>query len=225
MKYFTKNMLILIIAVSIVLVSCSKDSALKNEVYNSANLADLIEKISNDKSFKKEDVEMLSAGIARYGNTPDSINGKKIGDIIDGQTAFLRENSVSGLINTGITTSLGFKYLGWQLQGEGATKSNVFGFILQNRTKSDFKRVVGLMKFVNENNVLIRGFRINVTQPIKSGVASQFSSSFAIDAKNDNDSKLVELLSTKAPNLYVTWQPELIEFADGKKIAVNSTIK
>jgi len=225
MKNFTKSSTILVIILGLLLASCGKDSVLKNEVYNNANLAEIVEKVKADKNFKKEDIEMFSAGIARFAATPDTINGKTIAQIIDQQKDYMRESSVAGLLNTALTTSHGFKYLGWQSQELDGKQYNLFGFILQNRTKQDMKRMLGLMKFVDQNNVMIRGFRINIAQIVKSGMAAQFNSTFPVEPNNASDEKLIELLKAKAPNVYVVWQPELVEFANGKKLAINDNIQ
>lgn len=206
------------------MTSCSKvdNSPIKSEIFNTTNIPDLIDRMKNDITLKNEDIEMFSASLARNSMTLDSLNNKTIGQIIDSQREFLRESSVSGLVTTAVQVSHGFKYLGWNAKDEGDKKFNVFGFAIQNKSKQDIKRVVGLLKFVDETNQMIRGFRINVTQEIKANTVSQFNSTFPYDAGNQNDIKLREMLDKKVPNLYAGWQPILIEYSNGKKLSLDT---
>ncbi len=225
---FMKSTLVLIISglfgTLLLISSCTKvdNSPIKSEIFNTTNIPDIIDKMKIDKALKNEDIEMFSASLARNSMTLDSLNGKTIGQIIDAQRDFLRESSVSGLVTTAVQVSHGFKYLGWQSKDEGDKKFNVFGFAIQNKSKQDIKHVVGLLKFVDETNQMIRGFRINVTQEIKANTLSQFNSTFPFDEKNQNDIKLRDMLDKKVPNLYAGWQPTLIEYSNGKKLSLDT---
>ncbi len=226
MKNIVKILAVVVFFVSLTFIGgCQKEEAkVKQEVINVANLPELLDKMKADQGFKKEEIDMFVLGIGRFANQLDSVNGKTVGAVINDEKEFLRKSSLLGLTNTLMNSLHGFGYIGWEPVEQNSQKYFRFGIAIQNKAKEDIKNVEGLLKFVTSNNQLIKGFRIKITQGIPAGKVQQFNSTFIMDQNNKNDILLNEVLTNKNPNVYTVWDPSVIEFASGKKIAKETPV-
>ncbi len=206
--------------------SCSQkeESMLLKEKFDYSNLPDLVEKIKNDTKFQKENIDLLSGIIIKYAQTPDSINGKTISDIIDREKELLRKNSMTSLISSALNSAINYRYLNWEFKDTNNAKFTVVNYAIQNRSKQDIKALEGIFSFVTNANQTIRTVPIKINQEIKSGLTYSFSTSYPSRDDDPLEKTLRELLQSKSPNLYTMWQPTSIEFADGKKIFYDNPV-
>lgn len=207
-------------------VACNQknDSILLKEKFDYSHLPDLLEKIKSDNKFQKEDIDMLSGIIIKYAQTPDSINGKTIAELINKEKELLRKNSITSLISSALNSTINYRYLNWEFKDTNNAKFTVVNYAIQNRGKQDIKAIEGIFSFVTSTNQTIRTIPIKINQELKSGLTYSFSTSYPSRDDDALEKTLRELLETKSPNLYTLWQPTLIEFADGKKIFYDNPI-
>ncbi|MCX7737042.1 MAG: hypothetical protein N2319_10045 [Candidatus Kapabacteria bacterium] len=200
------------------------DSPILKEKFDYSNLPNLIEKIKNDTKFQKENIDLLSGIVIKYAQTPDSLNGKTLLEIISKEKETLRKNSITSLISSALNSSINYRYLGWEFKDTNNAKYTVVNYAIQNRSKKDIKAIEGMFSFVTTANQTIRTIPIKINQELKSGLTYSFSTSYPSRDDDDLEKTLRELLETKSPNLYTLWQPTSIEFSDGQKIFYDNPV-
>lgn len=207
-------------------VSCNPkdDSPIIKEKFDYSNLPNLIEKIKNDTKFQKENIDLLSGIVIKYAQTPDSLNGKTLLEIISKEKETLRKNSITSLISSALNSSINYRYLGWEFKDTNNAKYTVVNYAIQNRSKKDIKAIEGMFSFVTTANQTIRTIPIKINQELKSGLTYSFSTSYPSRDDDNLEKTLRELLETKSPNLYTLWQPTSIEFSDGQKIFYDNPV-
>lgn len=219
-----KNIRIFGLFLIFLFVGCNSkdDSPILKEKFEYSNLPNLIEKIKNDTKFQKENIDLLSGIVIKYAQTPDSLNGKTIVEIISREKEILRKNSITSLISSALNSSINYRYLGWEFKDTNNAKFTVVNYAIQNRSKKDIKAIEGMFSFVTTANQTIRSIPIKINQELKSGITYSFSTSYPSREDDNLEKTLRELLETKSPNLYTLWQPISIEFSDGQKIFYES---
>ena len=221
--YRSLKIILIIVGISIFTFSAcdnKKESAIRNEVISDNNITEIITKIKNDKDITKEEIDLITAAFTRYVNTPDSLKGKKIGDLIDQQSERRRKTSLNSLVTTSIGLFHQFGFIGWEPSAKDLDTFNVFKFVIHNKSKKDIKEVQGLLKFVTSGNQLIRAFPVIVNQEIKAEKNQPFQSVYKLDKNSKSDVLLHQLLKNKTPNVIPMWQATKIVFADGSEIVV-----
>ena len=226
MKNFNRTMIIFLAITALAISSCTQkaESPIHSEVFQISDIADLVTRIKSDKNFSKEDLDYLSAAMSRYIQTPDSINGKKISEIIEIQKEFVRESSVTTFTNTAIGTIVSSRYVGWE--ADSVNKTNIQGFkiYMKNRTKKDIKRVFGRLNFFTNQNQVLGLFDVNLTVSIPSDKEAIILAKIAANNQNNglnNIQKIRETLENAPNTLFAQWTVTEVEFSDGKMISLN----
>ncbi|MCL5990725.1 MAG: hypothetical protein M1419_01305 [Bacteroidetes bacterium] len=216
-----KQLLTLIIF-TLMIFSCSheKKSDLLDEIITKDNLISITEKLKTDKDITSEELELYSNGLARFGNSVDSIIGKKVADIIEKQRNFKKEYILNMLStqtsNLQIHMNLSFKYIGVQKADSDTLQTNILHFELKNKSNTTIKKVEGELEFYDLNNQIVKRFPIIVNYNLEKGKDIKFTDSYQHVPSNPRDT----IIRSKYVKLQALWKPTLLEFADGKKLEV-----
>lgn len=200
--------------------SCEKKktSKLLNEKVTAQNFFELVEKAKKDTLLTVEELDYFSSGIARYSNVIDSLFNKTIKQIIEQEKKFRRRQSEINLATNAIISYTRFRYDGWKPLEINGSKFNVFTYTISNISKNDVKKIYGYLQFFTGNNQLIRAYRINIDQTIKSNQFTQFQSTFKYEEGNQNEEFLVKTLKENPSQIFVSWRPLYLELDNGQKI-------
>ncbi|MCX7908250.1 MAG: hypothetical protein N2560_01865 [Ignavibacteria bacterium] len=217
---FSNFILSLMIALMFFSFGCEKKktSKLLNEKVTSQNFFDIVEKIKKDTLLSIEEIDLFSTGVARYSNVIDSLFNKTIKQIIEQEMNFRRKQSQVNLATNAIIAYSRFRYDGWKPVEINGSDFNVFTYTISNISKNDIKKIYGYLQFFTANNQLIRAYRINIDQDIKSGQFTQFQSTFKHEDNNQNEVFLVKTLKENPNQIFVSWRPVYIELDNGQKI-------
>lgn len=214
-----KKILIVIVA-TYLFAACNNqtlDSKIANQQITKTNLSTISEEMQTSAS--DEDIEYFVNAITRLGNTPDSIIGKSVQQIIDEQKKHYRNELEKTLVGTGTRISLflnhQFKYHGIRFLDEDPKQPiNDIVFEITNIADKDIKRIEGNLSYYDNNGRIIRIFQLatgNTISPVtKDDKAMIFSMKFNHNIKTDDT-----LIRTN-PDLRAIWTPTMIEFTDGQ---------
>lgn len=211
---------------SFILVSCQtqEKSPILKDVFNSDEFPELIEKVKNDLKLTKDEIDLLAAGISRNINTLDSINGKTLEQIINLQSDFLKNSSITTLTNTAIGASIQSRYIGWQPDSVNLTNIDGFKIYVNNKTKKEITRVFGRLNFFNNQNQVLGLFDVNLTvkiQPENEAVILAKISSVNQNNGINDLAKIRNILENEPNTLFAQWAVIDVEFADGKMISLS----
>jgi hypothetical protein len=227
MKKFFKVSTVIVIAFAITFTtSCmkSQDSKFKNEVITANNISELVQKIKDENTMGKEDIEILTAGIARLSQVKDSIIGKKIAQVLDIQKEYLRKNSMLGLVNTGtqveMNLALTVKFTKRLKYENDTLNADGIEFQLINNSDKEITSITGAIRMANDKNEILGVRPIKyVNLSLKPGTT--YTQPEVWPYVDDATHKAFR----NEVNLIPVWIPETIEFAGGKKITINQDAK
>lgn len=203
------------------LISCEQASHKTPEFYKDTVTFDLLADLKNvldenAKDLTLEDVNYLNAAIRYYSPIKDSLVGKTIKELIDGQ----RERTLSTNINlaqatafsTLFTQSIKFNIKDFQtVKQENGQELNVPTYQFQNISGKDIKKLSGVVDYYNGDQ-LIKRFTIDIDKLIPAEKTLNQPYPYNHDAKNQRDVFVRENFA----KLRKVWIPTVIEFADGK---------
>ena len=222
MKTYIKIASIFIISYFIFTSGCSQqqESKLMKEIIKDDNLVELTEKIREDKSFSKENIDYFIAGIERLGFVKDSIVGKSVGQIIESQRNLVRDGSISNLKITATRQEMNFKMqmrFTQKLKVEQDTLNlNGIEFFVKNLSNKDITAISGKIRIVNALNQIVRIIEINYPNILlKSGQEAQQREFWNYEENNKYD-----IAFRNTQNLIAYWLPESITFSDGQKMSI-----
>ena len=157
MNYILK-LISLCIVVLFVFNSCENkqqlDIKVANQIITLSNLATISSEIKQSAS--DEEIEFFINSLTRLGNTPDSIVGKTVAQLIEGQRKYYREELGKTLIGTGTRVELflnhRFHYHGIQFLDEDPKqpKNNIV-FDVSNISDKEIKRIEGNLSYSVSN--------------------------------------------------------------------------
>ena len=216
---YTLKLISLCFVVALVFNSCDNKQKLDVKVANQVVTLSNLATISSDlKQFASdEEIELFINSITRLGNTPDSILGKTVAQLIEGQRNYYREELEKTLIGSGTRIELflnhSFHYYGIQFLDEDPNqpKNNII-FDVTNRSDREIKRVEGNLSFYDPQGRLVRVFQMATGMPIpaeKGGKTLRFQMSFVHNVKTADT-----LIRTRS-DMQAVWTPKFIEFTDG----------
>lgn len=219
----TKAILLLIgLTFCIFNIACTQQSQSKvlNEVLTKDNLSTIVEKVQNDKTVSKEQIDFLANGIARFIDSPDSLYNKTLAKIIEEQKEFFRNSSLNALSQSvsrlELKNSLELEFSEKLKIDSDTLQADGVRFTMTNLTSKDINFIKGEIRIVNKNNQLIKVRPINyVNITFKAG--EKVTQQELWTHEKDNQYDLV-LRDTK--ELIAYWVPETISFADGTKISI-----
>jgi len=220
MKYIISLLLIAITLSSVSqLYATSVPKLVANQTITHSNLS----KISSDlkETASDEIIELFISAITRLGNTPDSILGKTVTQLIEEQKKHNREELEKTLIKAGARIELflnhKFHYHGIQFLDEDTNKPmNNLIFDITNISDKGIKKIAGNLSFYSQQGHLVRVFQIVIDDPIpaeKGGKTLTFGQAFLHDTQTADI-----LIRTSGQDMQTIWTPKLIEFVDGTKI-------
>jgi hypothetical protein len=196
-----------------------QESPLLSEKIDKQNPIELAQKMKEDEKVSREEMDLFTNAMARMSNTPDSLVGKTIGEIIDMQSKALRNASAQTLINTAKRTEMflnhSFKYHGFKPAEEKGTPLNVLIFEIVNNSDKEISHIEGALSFYNKNNQLVKRFNLSTLDgKIPAGKSQKFQNPFKHDPENQRD-----VIFRNQKNLRGVWQPMEIKFADGESVS------
>lgn len=225
MKHLFKalSMLIFIIAI-LMTTSCmkSQDSKFKNEVITAGNISDIVQKIKDENTLGKEDVELLTTGMIRLSATKDSLIGKKVSQVIQSQREYLYNSSMSGLLTSAnqIEMNLDLSVTFTQkLKAENdSVNADGIEFILKNNTDKDITSITGEIRLISGQNQLLGVRPVNYDNVLlKAGTEAKQQEVWPHDVNNPAHKALRD-----EKNLVPIWVPQTITFAGGKKLTTQT---
>lgn len=206
----------------IFITACSQQSQSKvlNEVLTKENISTIVEKIQNDKAVSKEQIDLLTNGIARLIDTPDSLYNKSLAQIIEEQKVFFRNSSVNALSQSvarlELKNSLKVEFAEKLKFDNDTLQADGIRFNMTNISNKEINYIKGEIRIVNTMNQLIK-VRPIVYERIsfKAGDKVTQQELWPHDKSNQYD---VALRNIK--ELIAFWVPETIGFSDGTKITL-----
>ncbi len=204
--------------------ACSQQSQSKvlNEVLTKENISTIVEKIQNDKAVSKEQIDLLTNGIARLIDTPDSLYNKSLAQIIEEQKVFFRNSSVNALSQSiarlELKNSLNVEFAEKLKIDNDTLQADGVRFNMINISNKEINYIKGEIRIVNTMNQLIK-VRPIVYEKIsfKAGDKVTQQELWPHDKSNQYD---VALRNIK--ELIAFWVPETIGFTDGTKITLET---
>lgn len=211
---------IFLLLTSLVISACTKgefsNSTTMQEQITLHNLGDISQKVKNEPSFTKEEIELFANGLVRLAANKDSVVGKTVLDIIKSQKQFVRSRSLSFCENTISRVDLAlnhkFHYVGFQPRDEGKQSVDVIVFEITNTSDKDIREVEGALQFYTQNNQLVKVYNLKFNKPLKPGETQRFGNPFTHNPESQRDQVI-----RSSKDLKAVWNPTLIEFADGTK--------
>lgn len=224
-KLISKTLLIFA-AISII-TSCGDQkpkSQYLNEKITKNNLYDISQKISEENKMTREDIQLLTGAVNRLGVNADSIVGKSIGELINLQNDFLRQQEfkqmISILAKAEIIANHTIKYIGMKPLDTLGNSYDYLVFEITNNSEKSIKDLTGQFRFLDANGTIIKAYPIELakvmTSPneLKPKETRRFVYPFFHDKSNQRDSIV---RSTKG--LQVVWFPAIMEYTDKTKIS------
>ena len=238
MKSFYRSFTMLSLVLVLVLASCQpnkKESKNLKEIITKTNITELFKTLRDDKDFTSEDFELLTNGMTRLVTlSVDSLLGKSVGQVIQIQKDFRREQTAASAANQATTVELvlnhDFKYIGIK-PTEVETKDNSMkdvDFIvyeITNKSEKEIAELQGVLRFMDQNNQLVKVYpilssKILKGESIKPGETKRIAHPFDHDVNNPRDEKI----RNDHANLRPIWICTKIEFKDGSTISVTNTM-
>ncbi|MFP4528755.1 MAG: hypothetical protein ACLFQX_09410 [Candidatus Kapaibacterium sp.] len=224
MTTFTR-ILISVVILGVIAASWGCDpkekSGFLNDKIEKGNLVELTQKLKEDKMFTREEMDLFTSGIARMSNTPDSLIGKTVAEVIEIQRQTLREATAENMLNSAKRLEMfmqhAFNYVGYTTSERDTTQLNVLVFEIFNKSDKEITDINGQLSFYNQKNrQLIKQFQLtNQDQKIAPGDTVRLQNAFV---HNPNDQRDLIFRQSK---MAAVWQPTTITFADGETISMN----
>ena len=217
-----RSLLFGVIAITILgLTSCQESAQKTPEFYKDTVTFDLLSDMKSllDENADKitiEDVNNLNGAIRYYSPIKDSLIGKTIGELIEGQ----KQRTLSTNINltqatafsTLFTQSLKFNISEFQkIEQENGQPLNVPTYQFQNISGKSIVKLSGVVDYYNGEQ-LIKRFTIEIDKEIPADKTLNQPYPYNHDAANQRD----VFVRNNFDKLRKVWIPTMIEFADGK---------
>jgi hypothetical protein len=214
---------ILVTAIVIFFTACSGgDSDFKGELISVNNLSEIAKNIKEEGKMSVEEIELFTKGIVRMGASKDSVVGKTVEQVIDAQRDYQKEIDMRALMTSCIIAEMnfnqGFKFLGLKPEDSDTSRMNTLFFELKNKSDKDMINMQGFLEFYDQQNQIIKRFPISMKAVLKSGQKETYEQSYNHDSTNSRDLTL----RNKEATLQIIWRPTLIEYADGKKLMLET---
>ncbi len=204
------------------LVGCEQkkpESAVYKEKITEDNIMEIADKIAEDKSIDKNEIEYFLNGMERLVNL-DSLIGKTVKEVIEEQKELVREVSIKSLkisaARQEMNMDMGIEFK-QKLKAENDT-INVDGvfFIIKNKSDKTINTVKGKIRFVNPQNQIVKIVDLGYENlNIEPGKEIEKKDYWNHDPENKFDQAF-----RNTERLQASWLPERIEFADGKVVSI-----
>ena len=219
------KILIFSIAIAIIFFGCQaeKKSPILDEVITKQNISQLPGKISSDKSFTREEIDLFATSLGRMVINKDTVIGKTVAQVMDIERELMRNNSMANLASSlarfEILQNHKFKYIGMIPKDDAAEPMDIIVYELTNTSNKEIKNIAGSLQFRNPlNQSVIKVYNLNTSdllkdQTIKPNETKKFAYPFKHDNVNVRDS-----IMRISKNLHALWTPATIEYSDGSVI-------
>lgn len=213
--------LLLVLSIVVLLSACGKnDSNVKGMQVTLENLAEVAEKVKQDQSITKEEVDLLNSSINYYAPLKDSLKNKTVGDLITSERT--RQNDVSretlsnNLNRIEFTSSVAVAFDNMEKVQEAGKDMLVATYRFQNTAKTDIKLLKGFLDFFNQQGVIVKRYEIIIDKDIPAGKILTVRYPYGYDDNNERDKAIV----ANWKDYPRVWKPTLAEFKNGKKLAM-----
>lgn len=213
--------LLLVLSIVVLLSACGKnESNVKGMQVTLENLAEVAEKVKQDQSITKEEVDLLNSSINYYAPLKDSLKNKTVGDLITAERT--RQNDVSretlsnNLNRIEFTNSVAVAFDSMEKVQEAGKDILVATYRFQNTAKTDIKLLKGFLDFFNQQGVIVKRYEIIIDKDIPAGKILTVRYPYGYDDNNERDKAIV----ANWKDYPRVWKPTLAEFKNGKKLAM-----
>lgn len=211
---------ILLILIGFVISACTKsefsNSTTMQEQITLHNLADIAQKVKNEPSFTKEEIELFTNGLIRLAVNKDSVIGKTVLDVVKSQKQFVRSQSAVFCERTASRVDLAvnhkFHYVGLQPRDDDKQAVDVIVFEITNTSDKEIRNIQGALQFFTQDNQLVKIYNLKFDKQLKPSEMERFGNPFMHDKNSQRDQVI-----RSSKNLKAIWNPTLIEFTDGTK--------
>jgi hypothetical protein len=211
---------------TIVLASCTTEqkSPVLGEQVTQQNILTVGEKIINDQAISNEEINLFANGLSRIVSGEEELTGQTVGEIIDGQKKFNRDNLNANLDKamTRIALKANHEFI---LEGiipydTLETSINFIRYQLTNKSDKDIKNLIGSLAFYQGNN-LVKNYPLNASvalkdEVLKPGETKTINLPFDHDPTKARDKAMREQFKYLRP----VWQATEIVFTDGETISI-----
>ncbi len=202
-----------------------EESKMLDITINKSNIPEIINNLEEENILTPEEIMTFNNGLNRIGaNNPDTLMGMSVRNIFELQKEFMKTNNYLLLTITATRIAMNMnytiKYLGVKpiIDTINNVKGNTVLYEFKNNTDKAIKTINGMLQFYNRQNQLIKQFQVDNTEQIPPNASVQFYKAFAHNDKEPRDS----IIRHHNAQLIVRWQPSLLEFTDGTKIALEN---
>jgi hypothetical protein len=200
------------------------DSQILGKTIEKNNLLELTNEIKTDDGVTYDDKMDFIRGIQFLRNTPDSIIGKTVAELIQyANNRMLMDNMNAAeqmATRFEMQNLTQFKLAKFEpLTLENGTDNNQLTYEIYNTSDQQIDKITGMIKlFNNTNNALIKQFPVNVTDPIETGKGRAQSVNYVHDPSNNRDLFIRENLQTQL--IRWEWVPDTVNFSSGKSLSL-----
>lgn len=210
-----------------VVVSCSGEtkSPVLNEQVTQKNILEVGEKVAADEVITNEEINLFAGGLSRIVQGEGELNAKTVGQIIEDQRQFNRQNINKSLKNAMKRIALKANH-NFKLQGIIPYDTldqfiTYFRYDITNTSDKDMKNINGSLAFYNQAGKLVKNYPMRTAmvmkdEVIKAGETKTFNMPFRHNPESPRDLAIRNRFQQLRP----VWQATQIEFADGEKISV-----
>jgi hypothetical protein len=216
-----RNITMIVFGFALLLTSCDpKGTKLANEKVTEKNLIEIATKLKEDKSTTKEELDLFNSGLARLGGSKDSLVNKTVGQIIEAQKEFTRNNSANSLISISnkyeINNALQINILQKLMVNQDTIVADGVELAIKNNSDKEINEIKGEIQIFNAKNELVKVRPVQWKNfKVEAGKQITHREFWPHIKDNPNDQYL-----RNEKNLIGVWVPETITFADGKKMSV-----
>ncbi|MFN3195025.1 MAG: hypothetical protein ACE364_03645 [Chlorobiota bacterium] len=217
-----RSISITLIAIALLgLASCQQQSKKTPSFFKDTVNFDLLADMKNilddnSKDLTLEDVNYLNAAIRYYSPIKDSLLGKTVGELIEGQKERTLKTNINLVQATAFSTlftqSIKFNIKDFQaVEQENGKPLNVPTYQFQNISGKEIVKLQGVVDYYNGDN-LIKRFTVEVDKAIPAEKTLNQPYPYNHDVENKRD----VFVRNNFNKLRKVWIPTVIEFADGK---------
>lgn len=220
-----RNVLLMLIATMMLASACSdQKSPLYGEKIAKDNLESLVQKIKDDKSFSSDEIVLFANGISRLTLLDSTILDKTIGDVIQSQKDFAKnQNSMSLALNLArydMILKHKFTYINIIPKDTNGKKYDFVVFAIKNTSGKDLKNIEGSLQFYTQNNEVVKQYNIAAGSVMNGRIIKNGDSLRIAYPFYHVDGNIRDSMMRANPGMRAIWTPSKMEFTDGKQIAV-----
>ncbi|OGU55824.1 MAG: hypothetical protein A2X64_11320 [Ignavibacteria bacterium GWF2_33_9] len=217
------------IAFAVMANSCQdpKSSFLETKLEKD-NLNTVAKQIMDENVMSREDAILFNSAVNRLGQTPDSILGKTVGQLINEEADLAKLNIYTQMYGTlskaEILMKHKMKYLGLKPMDTLEQSYDYIVFEVDNTSDKSIADLQGQLRFFNAANQLVKAYPIELSKVMGNpeGIKPKETRRFAYPYFHQKDNQRDEIIRN-SKDLRVVWFPMSIAFTD--KTEINSSME